>query len=210
MIIVDCEQNTPEWDNAKIGVPSASVFEKIYTSTGKISGQREKLLQQLAMEKILGKKENGYSSASMQRGHQFEGEARMLFAMLNDVDVEQIGLCYFDERKDRSCSPDGIFEKEEKEGLEIKCPELAAHYEYVKGNKLPTKYFVQVQGSLYVTGFERWHFFSYYPGMRPLHVIVERDEMWIAKLSKALDDFAVDLDETFNEMHKLLIEGGES
>ena len=206
IVLEDIKQNSPEWDAAKIGVPSASAFEKIYTSTGKISGQREKYLQQLAREKILGKKENGYSSASMQRGHEFEGEARTFFEMLYDVDVKQVGLCYFDERKDRSCSPDGIFGNE---GLEIKCPELAAHYEYVKTGVLPTKYFVQVQSSLYITGFEKWHFLSYYPGLKHLHIEVERDEIWIAKCSKAIDDFVVELDETFNEMKELLIEGEE-
>lgn len=35
---------------------------------------------------------------------------------------------------------------------------------------------------------------------------VERDEIWIAKLSKALDDFIVELDETYDEMHRVLIE----
>lgn len=206
MIILDnIKQNTPEWDAAKIGVPSASAFEKIFTSTGKISGQRDKYLQQLAREKILGRKENGYSSASMQRGHEFEGEARSFFSMINDVNVEQVGLCYLDERKDRSCSPDGLMISE-KEGLEIKCPELAAHYEYLKEGKLPTKYFVQVQGSLYITGFEKWHFLSYYPDLKHLHIEVERDEIWIAKLSKAVDDFVVDLNELYNEMKELLIE----
>ncbi|MCK5610623.1 YqaJ viral recombinase family protein [Candidatus Pacearchaeota archaeon] len=201
----DIKQNTPEWEIAKLGKPSASVFEKIYTSTGKISGQREKLIQQLAREKILGKKEKGYYGGAMQRGHQLEDEARAFFAMLNDVDVEQVGLCYFDERKDRSCSPDGLM-KAEKEGLEIKCPELAAHYEYLKAGILPTKYFVQCQGNLYITGFNKWHFFSYHPGMKPLHIEIERDEIWIAKLSKALDDFVVELDETYDEMHRVLIE----
>lgn len=201
----DIKQNSPEWDAAKVGVPSASVFDKIFTSTGKISGQREKLLQQFAEERILGKKKNSYSGGSMQRGHEFEGEARSFFEMLYDVDVEQVGLCYLDERKDRSCSPDGLMIAGE-EGLEIKCPELAAHYSYLKEGVLPTKYFVQCQGSLYITGFKKWHFLSYYPGLKHLHVVVERDEIWIAKLGKAIDDFVIELDELYNEMKKLLIE----
>jgi hypothetical protein len=209
MIILDIEQGTPEWDNARIGIPSASVFEKIYTSTGKISGQREKLLQQLAEERILNRKKNGYSGGSMQRGTELEPEARSFFQLTTGQEVEQVGLCYLDDRKDRSCSPDGLMQIE-KEGLEIKCPELAAHYEYLKAGVLPTKYFVQVQGSMYITGFEKWHFLSYYPGMKPLHIVVERDEIWIAKFSKALDDFNIELDELYNEMRKLLIEeGGE-
>ena len=139
----------------------------------------------------------------MQRGIELEPEARALFQLITGKEVAEVGICYHDERKDRSCSPDGL--SEEDEGLEIKCPSLAVHIEYLLGNKLPTAYFQQVQGSLYITGLERWHFFSYYPCIKPFHIVVERDEVWIAKLSKALDNFVVELDET----HKLLMEEGD-
>ena len=207
MIILDVEQGSPEWDAGRLGIPSASVIEKIFTSTGKISGQRDALLQKLARERILKRSEKGYKSAAMQNGNDTESEARSYFELINDCEVEQVGLCYFDERKDRACSPDGIIQAES-EGLEIKCPELAAHYEYVKAGMLPTKYFVQVQSSLYITGFEKWHFLSYYPGMKHLHIEVERDEIWIAKCSKAIDDFVIELDETYYEMKELLIDNG--
>jgi hypothetical protein len=202
MIILDVEQGSPEWDDARVGIPSASIFDKLITSKGALSTSRQKLLYKLAGERALGAKEEGYTNGAMQRGIELEPEARALFELITDLEVEEVGLCYYDERKDRSCSPDGHIIKE-KEGLEIKCPELQTHVEYLIGNKLPTKYIQQVQGSLYITGLERWHFFSYCPGMKPLHIIVERDEIFIANLSKALDDFIVELDET----HKFLIEG---
>lgn len=211
MIILDVEQGGPEWDAGRLGIPSASVIEKIFTSTEKISGQREALLQKLARERILKRPEKNYKSAAMQNGNDTEAEARSYFELINGLEVAQVGLCYYDERQDRSCSPDGIIGKNPltaKEGLEIKCPELAAHYEYLKAGVLPTKYFVQVQSSLYITGFEKWHFLSYYPGLKHLHVEVERNEIWIAKCSKAIDDFVVELDETFNEMKEFLIEEG--
>ncbi|MCK5610002.1 YqaJ viral recombinase family protein [Candidatus Pacearchaeota archaeon] len=205
MIILDVEQGSDEWFQARVGVPSASIFDKIVTSKGVLSTSKQKLIYKLAGERVIGAKEEGYTNGAMQRGIELEPEARSLFELITGKNVTEVGLCYHDERKDRSCSPDGLVETGMTlmEGLEIKCPELQTHVEYLIGNKLPTKYFQQVQGSLYVTGFDRWHFMSYYPGMKPLHVIVERDEIWIAKLSKALDDFVVELDET----HKLLIEG---
>ena len=207
MIILDVKQGEPEWDAGRLGIPSASVIEKIFTSTGKISGQREALLQKLARERILNRPEKGYKNAAMQNGNDTESEARAYFELITGLEVEQVGLCYLDKRKDRSCSPDGLMISE-KEGLEIKCPELAAHYEYMKAGVLPTKYFVQVQSSLYITGFEKWHFLSYYPGMKHLHIEVERDEIWIAKCSKAIDDFVIELDETYYEMKELLIDNG--
>ncbi len=200
MIILDVEQGSKEWFQARVGIPSASVFDKLITSKGALSTSRQKMIYKLAGEKIIGEKEEGYTNGAIQRGIDLELEARSFFELITGLEVEEVGLCYYDERKDRSCSPDGIILKshENREGLEIKSPELQTHVEYLIANKLPTKYFQQVQGSLYITGLERWHFFSYYPGMRPFHIIVERDEIWIAKLSKAIDDFVVELEETYN------------
>ena len=207
MIIEDFEQGSPEWFAARVGIPSASVFDKLITSKGALSTSRQKLLYKLAGERVLGEKEEGYTNGAMQRGIELEPEARDLFELITGLEVKEVGLCYYDERKDRSCSPDGIIpiSHENGQGLEIKCPELATHVEYLIGDKLPTKYFQQVQGSMYISGLEKWHFMSYYPGMKPFHIVVERDEIWIAKLDKALNDFVVELDET----HKLLIEEGE-
>lgn len=199
IVLDDVEQGSQEWKDARVSIPSASVFDKLITSKGDVSKSRQKLLYQLAGEKIIGVKEEGYTNGAMQRGIELEPEARLLFEMMTGLEVKEVGLCYFDERKDRSCSPDGIMEIEQ-EGLEIKCPELATHVEYLIGNKLPTKYFQQVQGSMYITGFEKWHFLSYYPGMKPFHTVVERNEMWIAKLSKVLDDFVAELEETHNKL----------
>lgn len=201
MITLDVEQGTPEWFAARRGIPSASVFDKILTTKGDLSKSATKLMYQLAGERITGEKEEGYTNGAMQRGIELEPEARALFDLITGKEVAEVGICYHDERKDRSCSPDGLVG--DNEGLEIKCPSLAVHVEYLLGKKLPMAYFQQVHGSLYVTGFERWHFFSYYPGIKPFHIVVERDEIWIAKLGKALDNFVAELDET----HKLLMEG---
>ena len=204
MIIEDFEQGSSEWFAARCGIPSASIFDKLITSKGALSTSRQKLLYKLAGEKVLGEKEEGYTNGAMQRGIELEPEARSLFELITEKEVKEVGLCYYDERKDRSCSPDGLVETGMTlmEGLEIKCPELATHVEYLMGKKLPTKYFAQVQGSMYITGLEKWYFMSYFPSMKPLIIEIVRDEIWIAKLSKALDDFVIELDET----HKLLIE----
>lgn len=184
--------------DARVSIPTASIFDKLITSKGALSTSRAKILYQLAGERLLGAKEETYQNAAMTRGIELEGEARLLFQMMTGLEVREVGLCYYDKRKDRACSPDGLIG--ETEGLEIKCPSLAVHIEYLIANKVPTKYFSQIQGSLYITGYERWHFFSYYPGIKPLHIIVERDEIWIAKLGKILDEFVIELDKTFNQL----------
>lgn len=191
MIIFDCEQCSEEWFAARVGVPSASCFDKIITTTGKPSAQRDKYLYQLAGERLVGCKEETYQSAAMLRGIELEPEAREAYEFITGTKVETVGIIYKDERKRFSCSPDGLSPQR---GLEIKCPSLSVHTEYLHKGKLPTTYFQQVQGSLYVTGLEVWDFMSYYPGMDPLIVTVEPNIEWHRALEKELGKFCNDLD----------------
>jgi putative phage-type endonuclease len=197
MIIETFPQRSEEWYAAKAGVPSASNFDKIVTMAGQRSKQADKYLYQLAGEKVLGKIEDGYCNAAMTRGIELEPEARSFFEMLHDVEVQEVGMCYRDEQKLFSCSPDGLMENA---GLEIKCPQLSTHIEYLLNNALPATYFQQVQGSLYVTGLSHWFFMSYYPGIKPLIVKVEPDLKFHAKLEAALEQFCNELDKVTNKL----------
>lgn len=198
MIILNIDQGTTEWEEARIGLPSASVFDMLITTKGEVSKQRDKLLYKLVGEKIIGRKEESYINSAMQRGIELEPEARNLFELITGLKVQQVGLCYKDENKDFACSPDGLIGEDE--GLEIKCPSLAIHVEYLLSEKLPSSYFQQVQSSLYITGRKRWHFFSYYPEIKPLHIIVERDEDWILRFEKILNEFVADLKKVYNSL----------
>jgi len=42
-----------------------------------------------------------------------------------------------------------------------------------------------------VTGLDEYHFFSYFPGLAPLHLIVRRDD-YTQKLTDALDRFVIE------------------
>lgn len=191
------EQRSPEWYAAKAGVPSASNFDKIITTTGQPSKQAEKYMYQLAGERLLGKIEEGYCNAAMTRGIEMEPEARQFYEVLHDCEVEQVALVYRDERKLYSCSPDGLLPSG---GLEIKCPSLAVHIEYMLGGKLPATYYQQVQGSLFVTGLEWWDFESYYPGVKPFLIRVEPDLKFHAKLEAALEQFCTELDKITDKL----------
>lgn len=196
MIILDCEQLSEEWFSARCGTPSASNFDKIVTTKGAPSKQVEKYLYQLAGERITGIKEETYQNAAMLRGIELEGEARDLFKFVKGIEVQEVGICYPDENKRFSCSPDGLVGIEiVKEGLEIKCPALHTHVAYLLGGKLPTEYTQQVQGSMLVTGYFAWFFMSYYPGMPPFIVRVYRNNDFCAKLKVALDEFCDRLDQ---------------
>jgi len=182
MKILDIKQQTPEWYSAHAGVPSASNFDKVLTSSGSLSKQIDKYAFQLAGECIIGTKEDSYQNDAMKRGIELEPEARLCYELMTGNTVTQVGLCMAD--KGYACSPDGLIGEDG--GMEIKCPSLAVHTMYLYENKLPTDYFQQVQGSMLVTCRKWWDFVSYYPNMRTLIVRVERDDAFCNKLHDAL------------------------
>lgn len=196
----DIIQGSEEWLKEKAGIPGASSFGEIVTTKGEPSKQQQKYLYQLAGESLTGIKIDSYQNAAMQRGVELETEARELFKMINGVEVKQVGLCYRDEQKKYLCSPDGLMADE---GLEIKCPLIHTHVEYLLTGKLPTKYIQQVQGSMMITGFKAWHFLSYFPGLPPLMLRIERDKDFIAKLETELDKFTVELALTVKKLKEL-------
>ena len=179
----EIKQGSEEWFAIKAGKFSASNFHRLITPTGKPSSQAEKYIYQVAGERILGYPEETYQNQWMARGSELEDEARKYYEFITGHKVRQVGFVEIDEFV--GCSPDGLIDEDG--GLEIKCPALATHVKYLLDDKMPSEYIPQVQGNMYVTGREWWAFLSYYPGLEPLLLQVERDEEYIVKLKKELD-----------------------
>lgn len=192
MKIVNCAQGTPEWFEARCGIPTASNFDKIVDENGNPSRQRKKYLYQLAGERITNKPEETYQNFAMQRGRELEAEARSFYEMTTEKVIDQVGLCVSDGEFIYAASPDGLVGDEG--NIEIKCPMIATHVSYLISGDLPSDYFQQVQGQLLVTGRKWCDFISYYPGMNPLVVRVVPDEAFQAKLKSELERFCADLD----------------
>lgn len=195
MKILQCEQRSEEWFQCRLGVPSASSFDKIVTTDGKPSKQRQKYLYKLAGEIVSGHSEETYKNGDMIRGIELEGEARLFYELTQDCVVDQIGFCVTD---GYGCSPDGFIGNDGL--LEIKCPSMAVHVEYLLDGSVPTEYFQQTQGQLLVTGRKWLDFMSYYPGIKPLIVRVEPDEKFQKALKAELERFCVDLNEVVNKI----------
>ena len=190
IIIDDIIQGTPEWHSACCGNVGASNIDKIITTTGARSKQREDFMYQLAGERICGKREETFQSQAMKDGIEREAAARTLFEMIYGVEVRQVGIVYKDEWKLCHCSPDGL---PENAGLEIKNPMMKTHVRYLLNKKLPTEYFGQIQMSLYVTERDLWYFMSNYEGLPPLIIECRRDEAFITKLEAELNSFNEEL-----------------
>jgi len=190
MIIIECEQYSPQWWAERIKKPTASNFKKIVTTDGSPSKSAKDYMYQLAIENITNKyagKE--FNSPATRRGLDLEPDARDVFEAMETVEVKQVGLIYADEQKKYSASPDGLFEDT---GIEIYCPESpSAGYCFTHPDKAikHAKKFQQIQGTMFIGGFKRYYFMCFYPDMLPLILKVERDEKFISALAKELDKF---------------------
>ena len=191
-IFYDLEQGTEAWFQARAGLPTSSEFKTVQAS-GKGGGEsitRAKYMRQLAGEILTGEPAPaGYTNDHMARGHEQEDDARRLFSLITDLEPIRVGFV----REGRAgCSPDSLIG--ENAGLEIKCAIPAVQIERLQLGRLPPEHVAQVQGSLWVTGRDHWHFVSYCPRLPPLIVRVERDEAYIAKLAEAVAAFNSEVD----------------
>ena len=191
-MIINCEQRSQEWYQARTGIPTASSFKKIVDTKGNPSKQRTAYMYQLAGERVVGCQDDGYQNGAMQRGVELEPEAREFYCLKTGLQVEEVGFVRNDDLP-VGASPDGLVGEDGL--LEIKCPTLPVMVSYLIKGTLPSEYFQQVQGQLYVTDRKWCDFLAYYPSMRPFMIRVERDAEFIAKLQAELKKFCEELDE---------------
>ena len=188
MIISEFAQGTPEWMQERVGVPSASNFAKVFTTTGKPSATATAYCNELVAEHALGEKEQIKQTDWMLIGIEREAEARQAYEFVNEASTLEVGFCFKDDKKLVGMSPDGLIDHD---GLiEIKCPKASTHIGYLLGGKLPTTYYQQVHGQLWVADNRDYcDFVSYYPGLPMFQIRVEREQKVMDMISEHLDKF---------------------
>jgi len=192
--ILDLEQGTQAWFEARRGIPTASRFSEIITAkTGALSTTAKKYAAELIVER-LGFESPSIQTAAMEHGIVTEEEARRWFELEYDVDVVQVGMVTTDDGR-IACSPDGlVYMGDDLQcGWECKCPLPKTHMGYLMAQELPSAYKQQVHGSMAVCEVEYWHFMSYVEGLEPFNMMVKRDE-YTEKVGKALTIFADQLE----------------
>tara|TARA_R100001509_G_C4873507_1_gene217666 strand:- start:354 stop:992 length:639 start_codon:yes stop_codon:yes gene_type:complete len=189
---IDCGgQGTEEWLKARLGVPSASNFSKVVTTKGQRSTSFMGYVNALIAEKLTGDPTYVKITEPMERGTSLEDEARAMYQLIEEVDVRQVDFIKHP-NMEVGCSPDGLIDVKCDRGLigglEIKCPLQGTHVEYLRAGKVPSKYMLQVQGCMFVTGRGYWDFMSYHPKMKPLIVRTYRDDDLINELATNLQE----------------------
>ena len=206
--IIDCTQGSAMWHETKIGKATASQAANILTPTGKLSTSATGLIRRLAREQVCADPNEREPNAAMEWGNMQEPFARDEFRKLTKRRVIEVGFCQSLVHPALGCSPDGLIHGDISAGLcidglkfaqdadgpivaglEIKCPQIDTHVEYLIDDVLPKKYAPQVHWSMAVTGLDVWYFMSYFPNLRSLIVKVERDE-YTEKIESAALEFA--------------------
>ena len=179
-IFHDLEQGSEEWRLIRKGKPSTSKLSSVITAAkGELSKSRTAYIRELIGECFAPEWEEFAGNKYTDRGVELEPEARDAFVAETLLDVKEVGGVLADDGVSW-CSPDGLIPNANtgkiESGLEIKCPSPRVHIGYVLDGVLPNDYKQQVHGAMAITGANRWHFWSYFPGLRPFHLIVERDQ----------------------------------
>lgn len=181
MIILDQEQGSEEWLRVRLGRPSASMFNKLITQTGKPSSSADGYINELIAERLTGKSEPFHVTEWMERGTALEPEAREAYEFITGNQVMETGFI-LDNSWQFGCSPDGLIL--DKGGLEIKCPAPRTMVSYLRDPQVGVKkYWQQIQGCMWITQRGWWDFFAYHPEMPHVLVRVERDDEYIDKLA---------------------------
>ncbi len=190
--IFNCEQGSIEWHETKLGIPSASNFSDVMaTGEGKV---RSKYLRVLAGETVCGIPRETYRNAAMERGKMMEADIRNLYALVANVEPEQIG---FVKRTMMvgfaGCSPDAFVGADGV--LEIKSAAPDILIEIMKAGRVPPEHLPQCQGAMLVTGRSFCDLAIGYSGMPLFHRRIKRDPAYIARLETAIETFNEDLAE---------------
>lgn len=199
--VFTCEQNSPEWYAARLGLPTASEFVVVLREKGRGSNgesiTRQKYLYRLAAEIVTGEPCEGYGNSHMERGKILEPEARSLYAFLTDDPLEQVG---FIRNGNKGASPDSLVGKSG--GLEIKTKQPDLMVETLLKDEFPSEFMAQCQGNIWIAEREWWDLAIYWPKLPLFAKRVYRDEKFIARLCDGVDRFNDELAQVVEKVRR--------
>jgi putative phage-type endonuclease len=202
--IAAIQQGTEEWHQLRLGKVTASRVADILAKTKSgASASRGNYLIELALQRVTKTIEESYSNSAMEWGVATEPQARVAYEVSTGNFVDQIAFVNHPTIEGFGCSPDGLVG----EGLiEIKCPNSATHWSYIKANEPPQKYIIQMQAQMSVTGAKWCDFVSFDPRMpersQLLIIRVNRDNEFIAEMENDIKQFLSEVEAEVNLMEK--------
>lgn len=230
--IITCQQGTPEWFEARKGIPTASEFSTV------MSEGRDGLLPAAIMDAMVKSGCTAEQLAAAVKAARARGASpsasrlKYLRTLAGEIirgtpeeegyssAAMERGKVMEAEARDLYAFARGVDPVEvgfvrrgdagaspdsligDDGGLEIKTALAHIQIERLQKGELPTEHKAQVHGNIWITERAWWDFVSYSPGLPPLILRVERDEDYIAKLAAAVDTFNSELAEVVEKVRK--------
>lgn len=206
MKIISCKQGSSVWLRSRAGVLTASEFRVMRQKykTGERKGEPTDTALDLAFRKAIERisrvpLDESHVTWQMKRGHELEPFARMEHEAvlarrggdLSSMIVEECGLMLTDDEV-FGCSVDGLVG--DVGGSEYKCLVSASKLRKVILSNDIGDYLDQVQGCMWISGRQWWHFGLYCPALKAVNlqfqmIEVERDDDYIDALEMDLIAF---------------------
>ncbi|MGO2959306.1 MAG: lambda exonuclease family protein [Acetobacter sp.] len=188
----DLEQGTDEWLQARCGVLTASLIGKLLTKT--CSGiakneTSERIVLDLLSQRINGIGDENFQTRAMQRGHEDEMEAKVLYSR-HIAPVSEVGFMTNDKWGfTLGYSPDGLVGDD---GLiECKSRVSGLQMQTICSQEVPIEYMPQIQTGLMVSN-RKWLDFISFPALGGGKMLVKRvysDPKFQALLIEAAEGF---------------------
>jgi putative phage-type endonuclease len=200
------EQRTEEWFNARLGKVTASRIADLMAKTKSgYSASRDNYMAQLTIERLTQKPTEGYTNAAMQWGTEQEPFARAAYETKTEQLVTEVGFIVHPEIDQAGASPDGLVGNEGM--VEIKCPESKTMIETLLSDKVPDKYFKQMQWQMACTG-RKWCDYVVFDPRMPENLQlcvrrVERDDYIIDEIKAEINKFLAELDQQVTKLRAL-------
>lgn len=197
------DQGSSEWFAARLGKITASRVSDVMAKTKTGPGAaRKNYMMQLLCERLTGSREDGFTSAAMQRGIDMEPIARSAYEIATGAIVSETGFVLHPKYDGIGASPDGLVGSD---GLvEIKCPNTAQHVACIQSGKPDSKYWWQMQCQMACTDRQWCDFASFDDRMpEPLQLFVsrvERDEQAISDMIDNCLEFLGELEKLESDM----------
>jgi len=213
MIIIECEQGSPEWHQARLGNVTASRIADLMAKTKNGWGaSRKNYMAELVAQRLTGIAPESYVNDAMRWGTEHELQARASYKLDIGIPITEVGLVMHERVREAAASPDGLVGDD---GLvEIKCPNTATHIETLRTQMVDDKYIKQMQWQMACTVRDWCDFVSFDPRLPPEMELfikrIERDDDMIGDIENDVQEFLAELRATVAELRALYPPIGEA
>ena len=144
----------------------------------------------------------------MGRGNEYEAQAREAYEYHTGIFVDQVAFIDHPRIRMSGASPDGLVGLDG--GVEFKCPDSTTHIDTLKGAPINGKYLKQIHWNMACSERAWWDYVSFdprmkEPSMRLFIKRIDRDDVLIASIEKAVSDFLIDVAGTVAELRRAYV-----